>query len=263
MDIKQSVREGYGQFAQSDQSLSTPSEAVGYDAADLAAVPEGTPSFGCGNPLALAGLRPGETVLDLGSGVGFDCFLAARAVGDTGRVLGVDMTPEMIEKAQGKAAKAGHANVEFRLGELENLPVESESVDVVISNCVINLVPEKARAFAEAFRVLRPGGRLHLSDLVLAYEPPAELREDSAALVGCVGGASLCEDYLAALREAGFTEVVVDHEQDATEWLNRYLEHPEEGEGCGCGGSCCGATFSLPDGLVLSLTLTARKPTTD
>lgn len=261
MDIKRTVRESYGTLArEGSHATSTPAEAVGYDAANLAAVPAGTPSFGCGNPLALAALQPGETVLDLGSGAGFDCFLAAQAVGATGHVIGVDMTPEMIDQARANAAQGGHAHVEFRLGELEDLPVESESVDVVLSNCVINLVPDKAQAFAEAFRVLRPGGRLHLSDLVLAYEPPAELREDPAALVGCVGGASLRDEYLAALREAGFVQVNVDCEQDATTWLNEYLEDSEAEEGCGCGCGCCGTRFALPEGLVLSLTLTARKP---
>jgi arsenite methyltransferase len=264
MDIKETVREGYGQLARNaDTAVSTPSEAIGYDAAEVAAVPEGTPSFGCGNPTATAGLAPGETVLDLGSGAGFDCFLAAPAVGPTGRVIGVDMTPDMIATARENATRGGHDNVEFRLGDVEDLPLEPASVDVVISNCVINLVPDKARAFAEAFRVLRPGGRLHVSDLVLTRELPAELAEDPDALVGCVGGAARREQYLAALESAGFTDVSVDREHDATAWLNEYMDASEadgEDEGCCCGGGCCGAGFSLPEGLVASLTLTARKP---
>ena len=255
MDTKQQVREGYAKIAQeSDGCSGGPAEIVGYGPAELAGVPEGTDSHGCGNPTAIAGLQPGETVLDLGSGPGFDCFLAARAVGATGRVIGVDMTPEMIAKAQENAVRGGHANVEFRLGDIEDLPVASGSVDVIISNCVINLAPDKGQVFAEAFRVLRPGGRLHVSDLVLAQEPPEWLREDAAALVGCVAGAAPRDDYLALLAAAGFVEATVNQEQDATAWLNGYLE----GE-CSC--SCCGADRRLPDGLVVSLTLTAHKPT--
>lgn len=262
MDIKQTVREGYGRLAQeTGGGAGTPSEIVGYAPEDLAAIPEDTPSFGCGNPLALAALQPGEVVLDLGSGAGFDCFLAAQGVGPSGRVIGVDMTPEMIEKARENAGRAGHANVEFRLGDIEDLPVESGSVDVVISNCVINLAPDKARVFAETFRVLRPGGRMHVSDLVLAQERPEWLREDEAALVGCVGGAIAREDYLALIETAGFVGITVNAEHDATAWLNGYLDSQgdEDGEGeCECG--CCGAACHLPDGLVASLTITARKP---
>ncbi len=260
MDVKQTVREGYGRLVQDPEVISTPAAVIGYRPEDLAAAPEDTPSFGCGNPTAIAGLQPGETVLDLGSGAGFDCFLAAPAVGPTGRVIGVDMTPEMIAKARENAAKAGHANVEFRLGDIEELPVDNDSVDVVISNCVINLAPDKGEVFAEAFRVLRPGGRMHVSDLVLAAEPPEELREDTAALVGCVGGAIAREEYLALIGAAGFTELTVDAEHDATEWLNGYLEGEATGESCCCGSSCCGAEGALPDGLVASLTITARKP---
>ncbi len=260
MDIKQTVREGYAKAAQeTDGCAGTPSETVGYGEADLAAVPEGTPSFGCGNPTAIAGLQTGETVLDLGSGAGFDCFLAAPAVGSTGRVIGVDMTPEMIDKARKNAAQAGHDNVEFRLGDIENLPIESGSVDAVISNCVINLAPDKGKVFAEAFRVLRPGGRMHVSDLVLGQEPPEWLFEDDAALIGCVGGALPRDEYLALIAAAGFTGVTVNAEHDATAWLNGYLEQGAEGGSeCECG--CCGTACSLPDGLVASLTITAHKP---
>ncbi len=253
-DTKQTVREGYGRLArQADSLAGTPAEIVGYDESDLAAVPEGAVSLGCGNPTAISGLQPGETVLDLGSGMGFDCFLAARAVGPTGRVIGVDMTPEMIARARENAARGGYDNVEFRQGDIEDLPVEDASVDVVISNCVINLTPDKAKAFAEAFRVLRPGGRMHVSDLVLTREPPTGLREDPDALIGCVAGASLREDYLAAITAAGFIGLRVDAEHDATEWLNGC---GDEEDSC----ACCGSDRRLPQGLVASLTLTAYKP---
>ena len=183
---------------------------MGYSEAEMAAAPEGANlGLGCGNPTALASLKSGEVVLDLGSGAGFDCFLAAKKVGATGRVIGVDMTPEMIEKARKNAEKAGVANVEFRLGEIENLPVADNSVDVVISNCVINLAPDKKRVFAEAFRVLRPGGRLMVSDIVLLAELPQVIMDSVAAHVGCLAGASRKQDYLGAVEVAGFRDVQV------------------------------------------------------
>jgi SAM-dependent methyltransferase len=266
-DIKQTVRDTYSEIARRtaggcDEGIVTRSNsaAIGYDGTDLQAVPDGSNmGLGCGNPLAIADVKPGETVLDLGSGGGFDCFLAANAVGPTGKVIGVDMTEEMIAAARANAEKGGYGNVEFRLGEIENLPIEDASVDVVISNCVINLVPDKRRAFAEAARVLKPGGRMHVSDLVLAQDPPEWLLEDDAALVNCVGGAIVRDEYLALIGAAGFTSVTVDAEHDATTWLNGYLEGQDEGE-CECECSCCGATMHLPDGLVASLTITARKP---
>lgn len=194
--------------------------AIGYGADDLAAVPEGANlGLGCGNPLALASLRAGEVVLDLGAGAGFDAFLAARAVGAGGRVIGVDMTEEMVEKARANAVKAGLDNVEFRLGVIEKLPVESASVDVVISNCVINLAPDKPRVFAEAFRALRPGGRLMISDLVSLGELPASVRTNLAAYVGCIAGVSLREDYLRWLGAAGFERVEIVGEKGAAEIL--------------------------------------------
>jgi arsenite methyltransferase len=261
MDIKQSVRETYGQIAKQSSSccvgpvVPVGAEELGYASADLAAVPEGANlGLGCGNPLAIAGLQPGETVLDLGSGAGFDCFLAANAVGLEGRVIGVDMTPEMIEKARGNAAKGGYANVEFRLGEIEALPVADASVDVIISNCVINLVPDKAKAFAEAFRVLRPGGRLHVSDIVLGGNLPAGLLESVAAYVGCVSGAIGREAYLQAIAEAGFQGVTVNSERDATELLSGCCA--SEGDG-GCG---CSSDGALPEGAVLSVNVTAHRP---
>jgi len=226
-EIKKAVREGYAQVAKGGGSCCGPAQSccggapaakevsrrVGYSEAEMAAAPEGANlGLGCGNPTALASLRAGETVLDLGSGAGFDCFLAAKKVGATGRVIGVDMTPEMLDKARGNARKAGVANVEFRLGEIENLPVADNSVDVVISNCVINLAPDKKRVFAEAFRVLKPGGRLMVSDLVLNAPLPKAVQESVAAYVGCLAGASLKVDYLRAIELAGFKDVQVKSE---------------------------------------------------
>ena len=177
------------------------------------AAPEGANlGLGCGNPIALASLKEGETVLDLGSGAGFDCFLAAREVGAAGRVIGVDMTPEMVEKARENARKANRSNIEFRLGEIEHMPVADASVDVIISNCVINLSPAKAEVFAEAYRVLRPGGRFMISDIMLTGKLPEAIRESLAAHAGCIAGAIPKEDYLGLLSKAGFRDVRVVQE---------------------------------------------------
>lgn len=264
-DIKAVVRENYGQIARERGAgcdggpvPRIDAETIGYNAEQLAAAPEGANmGLGCGNPTAIAGLGTGETVLDLGSGGGFDCFLAANAVGPTGRVIGVDMTPEMIEAATRNALNGGYSNVEFRLGEVEALPVEDSSVDVIISNCVINLVPDKSKAFSEAFRVLKPGGRLHVSDIVFTGEVPDELRQSAAAYVSCVAGALHKEDYLAAMTEAGLVDITIDGERDAADLL----------DGCGCspdapaGGGCCGDgdAFEVPRGLVASITVSARR----
>jgi ubiquinone/menaquinone biosynthesis C-methylase UbiE len=173
-------------------------------------VPDGANlGLGCGNPLALASLREGETVLDLGSGAGFDCFLAARQVGESGKVIGVDMTPEMLDKARGNARKGNYTNVEFRLGEIENLPVADNQIDIIISNCVINLSPAKERVFQEAFRVLKPGGRLMVSDIVIQKDLPEEIKNSIAAYTACVAGAVRKEKYLASIRDAGFQETDV------------------------------------------------------
>jgi SAM-dependent methyltransferase len=188
-------------------------EAIGYTQEEVSSVPPGAQlGLGCGNPLALASLQGGEVVLDLGAGAGFDCFLAAGRVGDRGRVIGVDMTPEMLDKARENARRGGYRNVEFRLGEIENLPVADASIDLVISNCVINLSVDKARVFQEAFRVLRPGGRLAVSDIVLLGELPRELRESAAAYAGCVAGALPHAEYLALIQQAGFQGVNVKRE---------------------------------------------------
>ena len=205
-DVREAVRRRYGAVAAGATTAPTAeriARTAGYTENQLDAVPEGANlGLGCGNPVALASLRPGEVVLDLGSGAGFDAFLAARAVGSAGRVIGVDMTEEMIAKARANAVKAELPNVEFRLGTIEALPVDDASVDAIISNCVINLSPDKPAVFREAFRVLRPGGRLMLSDLVALGELPASVRQSMAAYVGCVAGVSLKDEYLAMLKKA-------------------------------------------------------------
>ncbi len=167
-------------------------------------------AFGCGNPTAIAALRPGQVVLDLGSGGGIDCFLAAKMVGETGKVYGVDMTPEMLELAERNRAKVGATNVEFRRGEIEQLPIDSDSIDVIISNCVINLSPDKDAVFREAFRVLRPGGRMQVSDIVWTKPVPPELKGDMESWAGCVAGALLESEYLDKIRAAGFADVTSD-----------------------------------------------------
>ena len=185
------------------------------------AVPEGANlGLGCGNPVALASIKDGETVVDLGSGAGFDCFLAASRVGQHGRVIGVDMTPEMVARARENAAKGGYSNVEFRLGEIENLPVEDSLADLVISNCVINLSTDKARVFAEAYRVLKPSGRLMVSDIVLLKPLPPPILNSIAAYVGCIAGAAMKTDYIAAIRTAGFQDVTII---DETSFPTQYM----------------------------------------
>ena len=224
-NVKKVVREGYGAIAGKGGSCCGPAEPcccgaskadeissqIGYSMEELKTVPEGANlGLGCGNPVALASLREGETVVDLGSGPGLDCFLAANAVGETGKVIGVDMTHEMLEKARENARKGGYVNVEFRLGEIENLPIADATADAIISNCVINLSPDKWRVFKEAFRVLKPGGRLMVSDIVLEGELPQQVRESAAAYVGCVSGALLKDDYFRLIAEAGFEDIEVE-----------------------------------------------------
>jgi arsenite methyltransferase len=217
-EIRKSVRENYARRATScatgcgggccSDGAASVSQAIGYSDEELRSVPQGADlGLGCGHPTALASLKTGEVVLDLGSGAGIDCFLAADKVGETGRAIGVDMTPEMIEQARANARSEDIANVEFRLGEIEHLPVADSSVDVVISNCVINLSPDKPQVFREAFRALKPGGRLMVSDIVLRGELPREVLESMEQYVGCVAGASQIDDYLGAIRDAGFRDV--------------------------------------------------------
>jgi arsenite methyltransferase len=226
-DIKQEVRKAYGTTASGGSSCCGAtggccgsavnarevSRVMGYSDADMEAVPhDANLGLGCGNPVALASLSEGDIVLDLGSGAGFDCFLAARRVGGGGRVIGVDMTAEMIARARKNARDAGYDNVEFRLGEIENLPVADGLVDVVISNCVINLVPDKSRAFAEVYRVLKPGGRLLISDIVLLRDLPEVIKESVQAYVGCVSGAVMKDEYIGVIKDAGFSHVTIMEE---------------------------------------------------
>ncbi len=222
-DIKKIIRDGYAKAVTENSSCCSSnsccggtdqakniSKIVGYSDSEMNAVPEGANlGFGCGNPVALASLKEGDVVLDLGSGAGFDAFLSAQRVGKTGRVIGVDMTPEMIEKAQANAKKGNYTNVEFRFGEIEKLPVDNNSVDVIISNCVINLSPDKEQVFREAFRVLRPGGRLMVSDLVLAKDLPKAIKDSIEAYVGCLAGAIKKDEYLKLITMAGFQNVKV------------------------------------------------------
>ena len=223
-ETRKIVRENYAKIAKQESSCCAPvtsccggtdraqeiSKKIGYTEGELKAVPEGANlGLGCGNPVALASLQEGETVLDLGAGAGFDCFLAAGRVGDRGKIIGVDMTPEMVEKARDNARKGNYTNVEFRLGEIENLPVGDNCVDAVISNCVINLSPNKKRVFVETFRVLKPGGRLMISDIVLLKALPDFIKNSIQAYVGCVAGAMLKDEYLKAVREAGFQDVKI------------------------------------------------------
>ncbi|HET7545244.1 MAG TPA: arsenite methyltransferase [Polyangiaceae bacterium] len=206
----------------------TGSMAMGYSAEELAAAPEGADlGLGCGNPQAIAALRSGETVLDLGSGGGFDCFLAAKRVGRSGKVIGVDMTPEMVSKARSNARKVQATNIEFRLGEIEHLPVADESIDVILSNCVINLSPDKGAVFREAFRVLKPGGRLAISDVVALADMPEELVRNVEAMTGCVSGAAKVDDLQAMLRDAGFEDARIAVKAESSAIIGQCLPSAE------------------------------------
>jgi SAM-dependent methyltransferase len=264
-DIKNTVRDHYAKVAQnrgigcapgccSPNNSSGASLALGYSPEDLSSVPEGADmGLGCGNPQAIAALRPGETVLDLGSGGGFDCFLAAKQVGATGRVIGVDMTPQMVSKARENARKLGADTVDFRLGEIERLPVADASVDVILSNCVINLSPSKSEVFREAFRVLRPGGRLAISDVVALGPIPEHLQSIAAALAGCVAGAIEVDPLRAMLSEAGFEQVRIELRQESgafiKDWIpgarvdnyvsSATIEAIKPGGKACCGPACC------------------------
>lgn len=237
-EIRETVRSRYGEIAATSGTCCTgpscggspatdPAELSrrnGYTREDLAAAPEGANlGLGCGNPQAIASLQPGEVVLDLGSGAGFDAILAAQAVGKEGRVIGVDMTPEMLAKARANSTEAGHENVEFRLGEIEHLPVPDGTVDVIISNCVINLSPDKPAVFREAFRVLKRGGRLAISDVVALAPVPAELKEDWELYTGCVAGASIVDDLRAMLEQAGFSVIRISRKGESRDILDNWF----------------------------------------
>ena len=250
-DIKKAVRKSYAKAAKKKSSCCEPvtssccgdtsttqslSKSMGYTEEELKSVPEGANlGLGCGNPVAIASLKPDEVVLDLGSGAGFDCFLAAKKVGKKGTVIGVDMTPEMIDKARENAEKGGYRNVEFRLGEIEHLPAADNSVDVVISNCVINLSIDKTKVLKDAYRVLKPGGRISISDLALLKELPEKIRNSIEAYVGCIGGAILIEEYKNAVKAAGFKDVkfsikkACNYNKDTKETIEKTLaKAPEE-----------------------------------
>jgi len=237
-EIRQAVLENYGEVAKRGGGGCSPatsccgggtvaaeslSKAIGYSEQELRSGPEGADlGLGCGNPQAIAALRPGETVLDLGSGGGFDSFLAARQVGETGRVIGVDMTPEMVRKARANSQKGGFPNVEFRLGEIEHLPVADGTVDVILSNCVINLSPDKPGVFREAFRVLKPGGRLAVADIVATASLPEEMRNDLALHAGCVGGAATIGELEEMLQTAGFQQIRIQAKDQSREFIREW-----------------------------------------
>jgi SAM-dependent methyltransferase len=195
---------------------------LGYSASDVAGMPEGTNvSFGCGNPTAVASLQPGEIVVDLGCGAGFDCFLAAKAVGEDGLVIGVEMTPEMISQARENLENTGARNVEFRLGEIEHLPVADNLADVILSNCVISLSPEKPQVFREAFRILKPGGRLAISDIVATTPLPDDVKDDLSLFTGCLGGAAWVGDLESLLQEVGFTDIRIVPREESREFIRK------------------------------------------
>ena len=239
-NIRKVVREQYGKVAESEKSgcgcsvtsccdesgtdAKVSSIELGYSTTDINQVPDSANmGLGCGNPITIASLKKSETVLDLGSGGGFDCFLAAREVGESGQVIGVDMTPEMVSKARVNADQAGHLNVDFRLGEIENLPVADSVVDVIISNCVINLSSEKSKVFQESFRVLKSGGRLAISDVVATAELPERLKNDMALFTGCMSGASLITDIESMLIDAGFNDIVIKPKDESRDFIQNWV----------------------------------------
>ena len=238
--IRQQVRDAYGAVARAESAgccapstgCCAPSDenvaellsrGIGYSAEETQVVPEGANlGLGCGNPQAIAALKPGETVLDLGSGAGFDAFLAARQVGPSGSVIGVDMTPDMVSKARANAFKGGYANVDFRLGEIEHLPVADATVDAIISNCVINLSPDKAQVFRDAFRVLKPGGRLAIADIVTTAPLPVELQSEVALYTACVAGAASADELEAMLADAGFADIRIAPKDASREFIRHW-----------------------------------------
>jgi len=270
--IRQNVRKSYSEVAEANNSgdccgeqsscCGVSSDAainalvstrLGYSAADLDSVPDGADmGLGCGNPRAIASIKPGETVLDLGSGGGFDCFLAATETGESGQIIGVDMTPTMVSKARNNADKGNYSHVEFRLGEIEHLPVANDTVDVIISNCVINLSPDKRRVFSEAFRVLKNGGRLAISDVVASIELPQEIRDDLQLYSGCMAGASHISELEQILADSGFTDIRIAPKDESKDFIKDWapgrgveefvvsatIEAVKPGGGC-CGTGCC------------------------
>ena len=223
--IKQIVKDHYGKIAAgggccnscgcgSKDENEQISKSIGYSDQEIKSVSDANLGLGCGNPTGMGEIKEGDVVLDLGSGAGFDCFLAAKKVGETGRVIGVDMTEEMIEKAKVNAKKYGYKNVEFRLGDIEKLPVDNNSIDVVISNCVVNLVPDKSKVFKEVYRVLKKGGRMYISDIVLLKNLSDEQKNDDELIAGCVGGAMLKDDYIKIIKDAGFEVNVLSEDKD-------------------------------------------------
>ena len=264
-EIRNTIREHYGKVAETSGAVGcapgccggqpASSANLGYSSEELAAAPEGADmGLGCGNPQAIAALKSGETVLDLGSGGGFDSFLAARQVGANGSVIGVDMTPQMVTKARDNARRLGARNVEFRLGEIERLPVADGSVDVILSNCVINLSPSKPDVFREAFRVLRAGGRLAISDVVEVAPIPEHLRTAAASVSGCIGGAASVKELEEMLNEAGFTEISIAPRGESRSFIKDWMpgsgaenyiasatieaKKPGTARAC-CGPDCC------------------------
>ena len=266
--VKARVREIYSQVADNESScggsspgtssVSDISMSLGYSLQDVTEVPDGANlGVGCGNPLALGGLHGGETVLDLGSGAGFDCFLAAGRVGREGRVIGIDMTSEMIARARRGASAGGYSNVEFRLGDIEDLPVDDGQVDLVISNCVIDLAPDKARVFAEAFRVLKPGGRLAVSDTLRTSELPNEVKDAIGPYLSCMPGGVMKDDYIASVKAAGFLEFEIVQE---TVFPAELVFEDEFTEVMLARGDATPGQLEEADQSVISIKFRARKP---
>ncbi len=234
-ETRNKVRARYGEIVRERSSCcgtkdNSKANRLGYSVEDIAASPDSAAiSLGCGNPTAMAQLKKGETIVDLGSGAGFDCFVAAKQVGQEGKVIGVDMTPDMISAARNNAAKGGFPQVEFRLGEIEALPVGDDQVDVIMSNCVINLSPDKPAVFRESYRILKPGGRLSIADVVATEEMPAEVKEDFANYTSCIAGAALVDDLEKMLIDAGFTEVKITTNDQTREMINKWSSKGKPG----------------------------------